>query len=133
MIHTNPVSMQRLDSVGMGLSALCLVHCLILPVAAALLPLAAGALALPEWFHLMLVSLALPVAASALLQGWHQHRQLGALMTGAAGLTLLLLGLAFHEGVIVLADPALGDRISSSAGATLLAWAHWYNWRLRRG
>ncbi|MEQ1489463.1 MAG: MerC domain-containing protein, partial [Terricaulis sp.] len=57
--------MQRaLDATGLGLSALCLVHCLALPVAALSLPLA-GQLAEAEWVHWLMVGLAAPTSLAA--------------------------------------------------------------------
>ncbi|NJS14882.1 MAG: MerC domain-containing protein [Sphingopyxis sp.] len=82
----------RLDKLGMAISSLCLLHCLAVPVGAALLPMMSHGLALPEWLHLMLLSAALPVAASALWQGWRRHGRMGIAMLGAGGLALLGAG-----------------------------------------
>jgi hypothetical protein len=119
-----------LDRVGMAISSLCLVHCLAVPVTAALLPLAATSVTMPEWAHLALLSAALPVAAVALSQGWCRHRRALVLLLGLGGLTLLGLGLAFHEAIIPTAGPVFWDRTITSIGALMLASAHWRNWRL---
>lgn len=130
MREVDALNPNRLDGMGIAISGLCLVHCLAVPVGSALLPLVAHSIALPEWMHLALLSAALPVAATALWQGWRRHRQAAAAAVGAAGLVLLGVGLAFHEGLVGAADPELADRIATAMGALLLAGAHWRNWRL---
>lgn len=120
-----------LDRIGVAISSLCLIHCLAVPVTAALLPLASRAVAMPEWVHMALLSAALPVAAAALWQGWRRHGRISIAALGIAGLSLLGVGLAFHEEMIATANPALWDRLTTSAGAIMLATAHWRNWRLR--
>jgi MerC mercury resistance protein len=56
---------RSLDAAAIGLSAVCLVHCLVLPVAVAALPLLA-VVADAEWVHFLVVALAAPVAVLAL-------------------------------------------------------------------
>jgi hypothetical protein len=122
----------RLDQFGMTISALCLIHCLLLPVAAALTPLVARSLALPEWVHLALLSAALPIAIAALGAGWRQHRRSGIAVVGLLGLALLGGGIAAHEGWLGGTDGAWLDPVLTSIGALLLGGAHLLNWRLRR-
>ena len=55
-----------LDKVGLSLSALCVIHCLLLPVIGASLPII-GAWSEIEWVHKLLVVLALPVALSVII------------------------------------------------------------------
>ncbi|MEM7054169.1 MAG: MerC domain-containing protein, partial [Pseudomonadota bacterium] len=54
-----------LDFSAISLSALCLIHCLALPLLAAGLPVI-GVLSQAEWFHQLLVLLALPVTVLAI-------------------------------------------------------------------
>jgi hypothetical protein len=123
--ESRTMAKDALDRIGIVISSLCVLHCL-----AALLPLAAQSLAMPEWLHLALLSVALPVATVALWQGWRRHGRAAILLLGASGLTLLGTGLAFHEGLIPVANPAAWDRTMTSIGAVMLASAHWRNWRL---
>ena len=53
------------DAAGLGISGLCIVHCLALPVAAVSLP-AVGVIAHAEWVHWSLLAVAAPAAALAL-------------------------------------------------------------------
>lgn len=119
------------DLAGIALSSACLIHCLALPLALLIAPALGGWLALPEWLHAAILLLALPAALIAMTDGWRNHRRWTPLLLAAAGLGLLALGLAAHEGWLAAADPETADRLFSSAGAIALASAHLLNWRLR--
>lgn len=113
------------DGLAVGASALCLIHCLALPIVIAALPALAARLDLGEGFHLGVLAFALPVSAYALGEGWRRHRGLTPLFVGATGLVLLAAGLAFEDWVAVETGVTV-------AGSLLLAGAHVANWR-RRG
>lgn len=112
------------DASAIGLSALCLAHCLLLPVAAALLPALAAA-GEAEWVHLLFVAFAVPLAAAAL---WRAHR-----LRPLPGPLLALAG----AGIAGLLAGALGwpsealETPLTVAGGVLLASAHVWNWRRR--
>lgn len=112
------------DGLAVGASALCLLHCLGLPILIAALPALAGRLDLGDGFHLGVLAFALPVSAYALGEGWRRHRGLTPLFVGAAGLALLALGLAFEAWAVVETGVTV-------AGSLLLAGAHLANWRGR--
>jgi hypothetical protein len=112
------------DGLAVGASALCLIHCLALPIVIAALPALAARLDLGEGFHLGVLAFALPISAVALGEGWRRHRGLTPLVVGAAGLVLLAAGLAFEEWVAVETGVTV-------AGSLLLAGAHVANWRGR--
>lgn len=57
-------SYARLDGAGVGVASLCLLHCLVLPSLAALLPFL-GAAAEAEWLHRALVLAAFPISGWA--------------------------------------------------------------------
>lgn len=109
-----------LDASAIGLSGLCLAHCLALPLASALLP-ALGAWADTEWMHALFLGIAVPTSTLAL---WGQrHRPSIALMVMAgAGMLGLLAG--------VLGWPVESlERELTVTGSVLLAAAHVWNWR----
>lgn len=112
------------DASAIGLSLLCLIHCLLLPVAAALLPMLA-IWSEAEWVHLLFVALAAPLAGLAL---WRSHRQ--------HPLPRLLVLLAVL-GLGGLLSGALGwpreslETPLTVAGSLLLATAHIWNWHRR--
>jgi len=111
-----------LDGSAIGLSGLCLVHCLALPAAAALLPVL-GAWAEAEWVHILLVALATPVAALAVLR-----------RPADVTFSWLVAALA-TAGVLLLTLGALGphdwERVNTVAGIFSLVGAHILNWRRR--
>ncbi|MEA1941150.1 MAG: MerC domain-containing protein [Pseudomonadota bacterium] len=111
--------MNRQDAIGIGLSGLCLVHCLALPVLVSLGP----ALVWMEngWVHLALAGLALVVSLNA-MRDWPPGNKGLALKTLAAtGLGLLLLG-------ALAGIPELAERAITVAGASLLALSHGAAW-----
>lgn len=112
-----------LDGFAVATSALCLAHCLALPVVAAALP-AIGALGSNELVHWLLLAVALPVSLWALTPA--RGGAIRPLAIGAAGLTLMIAGVAIFP-----ATPA--ERWLSIAGAMVVASAHILRWsRARR-
>ncbi|MDP1617706.1 MerC domain-containing protein [Phenylobacterium sp.] len=107
-----------LDGSAIGLSGLCLIHCLALPVAAAFAPLV-GLWGEAEWVHLAFVILAAPLSVGALLLA--QPRRLRPISLAASGLALLVSGLVFHDAETLL----------TVAGGLTLASAHLMNWKSR--
>lgn len=109
------------DTVAIGLSGLCLAHCLALPIFASLLPIA-GAWAEAVWVHWLFVGIAAPVSLGTFLLPKKQAPRLIGLAT--LGLVLLVAGAAefpTHESETML----------SVMGGLLLAAAHLLNWRRR--
>ena len=114
-----------LDLYAAGLSTLCLIHCLALPLLVTLLPLAAH-FAENELVHQVLVLLAAPASLWVIRKVWSTKG--GGLFIGAAliGLGLLLLG-AFVGAVAAYEEPI------TVAGAVLLGSAHLWRWLRYRG
>ncbi len=106
------------------MSLLCLVHCLLLPVAIALLPAAAGWLDVPESFHLLAVAVAIPVSAIAIVAGYRRHGILIPGVMAASGLGLISIGAfaGFRN---------IAETVVTVLGSVLLATGHLYNWRGR--
>lgn len=117
------------DAAGIALSFACLVHCLALPMALLLAPALAAWIILPDGFHAAILILVVPAALIAMRAGWRRHRRWTPTLLAAAGLVLLLLGLAAHEALIPVADPEAADRLLTTLGALTLASAHLINWR----
>lgn len=115
----------RLDLCATGLSTLCLIHCLALPLLTSLLPLAAQSVESPL-VHRILVGIAVPVSLRVM---WKALPVGGnGLFIGAAstGLGLLLLG-AFVEAVSAYEEPV------TVTGGVLLGSAHLWHWMRQRG
>ena len=105
----------RLDRAAIGLSALCVVHCISTVLLAATLATAGAALARPA-FHEVGFALAMLLGAVALGRGFARHRDPRPLLIGAGGLTLMGLGLVGAHGPREIAFTV--------AGVVLLALAH---------
>lgn len=124
-IHPPTAGTARLDLCAAGLSTLCLIHCLALPMLVSLLPLAAQSVE-SHLLHRILAAMAVPVSLRVV---WKALPVGGnGLFIGAAltGLGLLLLG-AFVEAVSAYEEPI------TVAGGVLLGSAHLWHWMRQRG
>lgn len=111
------------DGLAIAASALCLVHCLVLPGAILLLPAAALWMALPESLHAWLLGLTLPVSVAALIVGFRRHRQTLPLAIAGAGSLCL-------AAAVLLARSGAGETGLTVIGSALLIAGHMIN---RRG
>ena len=107
------------DRIGMGLSGLCLIHCLLLPFLAAALPWVED-----ERFHLAIAALAVPVAFFSFLPAFRRHGNRLILGVGLTGVLCLIVGALAHE--------QLGEewehKVTILGGLCLIS-AHFYNFR----
>ncbi|MEL7113165.1 MAG: MerC domain-containing protein [Pseudomonadota bacterium] len=106
-----------IDGSAITLSGLCLIHCLLLPVMSAALPIA-GVWAEAEWLHRTFVIAALPIAVLALASR-RINFPIGALIV--AGCSFLVAGAfveAWHDYEVPL----------TTLGALLLAAGHSWSW-----
>lgn len=113
-----------LERVAIGASAVCLVHCIGLPLLLAALPALAAVVAVPESFHVWVLAFAVPASGIALLLGYRCHRARLPLMVGCAGLGLLALG------AVVLLGGAFETPVTV-VGSLTLAVSHVMNWGRR--
>jgi hypothetical protein len=118
-----------LDAGAMLLSALCLVHCLALPLVVAVLPWAVAGVLSSESFHLWMLVAVVPSSAVALLLGCRRHRDWRVLGVGSAGVLLLAVAVI---GVYVNDLSHHGETLLTVAGAVLTALAHAANFMLHR-
>ncbi|UPT62637.1 MAG: MerC domain-containing protein [Hyphomonadaceae bacterium JAD_PAG50586_4] len=110
-----------MDATALGLSTLCILHCLGLPLLAAALPLAVG-LAEAEWVHWLLVALAAPAALIAIAPSLAQRPIPWRIPT------LAVLGLSGLGSALFVSSETWETALSVS-GALVLATAHILNWR----
>ena len=105
-------TVKTLDTAGVVISSLCVVHCLFMPFLGLLLPIF-GSLSESEWIHKILVLIALPLFINLIFRSNKAYIVLPALF----GIIGLLTG-AFVE--------ALHDyeTILTVIGASLLGFAH---------
>ncbi len=112
------------DQAAIGTSLLCLVHCLAVPLAVSFFPAIARLVELPEWFHLVLVLLALPISGWAMAAGFRRH---GAIMPVAWAITgVMLMTLGVSSGWSLVVETGI-----TVVGSLILMLAHFLNWRAR--
>ena len=123
MTQDTQKSRSWLDGIAVGLSMLCLVHCLALPLIIIGVPLLAQFA--ETHLHYQLLLLVVPLSVVAFAIGYRRHRMWRILVAGAAGLGLLIVGATIAHSQLGL----LADRLFTIAGSLLLAAAHWKNSR----
>lgn len=116
-----PIGLKAIDAAGISVSSLCLIHCLALPVIAALLPLA-GVWAQAEWLHKALVLTALPVSGYAVFVRGVHFRDPFFVFLVTFGLALLAAA-AFLDALHDVETPM------TAAGALIVAAGHLWRWR----
>jgi len=117
-----------LDKSAIGLSLLCAVHCLALPLLAVLGPALTGYFVFEESFHRWLVVVVLPLSLVSLWMGCRHHKKIGVVALGVAGLMVLITAaLAGHD---LLGE--WGEKIATLFGASLVALSHIRNFQLCR-
>ena len=116
------------DRIGMGLSGVCVVHCLLAPVVLSLLPLFPVGEAFHAWMHPVFAVVLVPTTGLAFRSAWRKHRDWKVLSLLAVGLPVILAaGVVGHE-----APGALTETSITVVGSMLLIAGHWRNWRLTR-
>jgi hypothetical protein len=109
-----------LDRLAIGLSGLCLLHCMAGFVLLSLFALSGDLL--DHRVHIVGLALAMPLAAVALWRGWRQHGRASIALFGILGLVLMAASVAVGHGQMT-------EMLLSMVGVTLLAVAHWRNLR----
>jgi hypothetical protein len=113
------------DQIGITLSGICAIHCLILPVLVALLPLVPLMGDYYKWLHPLFILLIIPVVFFAVRRS-HYHRGILILLT--AGTLFIIAGWGLGHLVFGL-WVELGLTLS---GSILLILGHWKNYRHHR-
>jgi hypothetical protein len=108
----------RLDHIAMGLSGLCLVHCIGTAVLLGLLASAGGLLGKPI-IHEVGLTLAMIIGAFALGRGVREHGFVLPAMVGVTGLSIMAYALTLPEGA--------HEPLYTVAGVMILALGHRLN------
>jgi hypothetical protein len=116
------------DRIAIALSAICIVHCLAVPLLVALLPIAAVSFGNNQHFHEVMLWLVVPTSLVGFGMGLRVHRQIGIVLLGAAGVIVLWI-VAIHGHETWRADV---EAVVSVAGSLVLGGAHWMNFRAVR-
>lgn len=126
MIHVR--TQRLLDRFAIGISTLCIVHCLLTPVVLILVPALAATVVADEAFHKLLLIFVLPTSSAALLLGCRRHKEWRVLALGILGLAqLVAIAYVGHEEL-----GETGETLATVAGSLLLALSHLKNYRACR-
>jgi hypothetical protein len=113
----------KADMVGMGLSALCMVHCLVFPLLVSFAPTVVRGLPGDDVTHRVLAFGIALAGSLAFRSGYKVHRK-------GWILALFLLGIALISAAAALGEPVLsahGETGITVCGSLLLITAHWCN------
>ena len=115
-----------IDRVGIGLSLLCLLHCICLPFAVIAMPAlelfpAIEGTAHGEMAHAFLLLFIVPAAYFGWIRGYREHRNIFVVATGMLGLALLILAFQFTDTKMHV--------ILTSLGGVMIIIAHYINLR----
>ena len=112
------------DKIAIGLSFMCVLHCIALPFILILLPTVTSLLALSdERFHLWLVFAVIPISVFAIVSGYLHHKFSIVLLISAIGLALLISAVMLEHDVL----GEKGEIILTLLGSGLVACGHIVN------
>lgn len=114
--------MKWLDRISIGLSLLCLVHCMALPLVLAVLPFLKGMGLESEAFHFNLLVAAIPISSYAFWRGFRCHGSVRVMAIGSFGL--------FFMAIALMPQVHHLEHVLTMIGVTSLATAHFYNNRM---
>ena len=113
------------DRLGIALSFICAIHCLLTPMILLSLPIVARYYVAHPLFHWVLALLILPIGSFAFFQGYRHHRKTSVFLLGIPGLLIVsIVPTFFHAYLNIWLEPLL-----MLAGSFLLIMAHWTNRR----
>jgi len=105
----------RWDKLGITLSGLCAIHCLLTPIFALAVPALGSAFEQP-WVHVTMAFFILPIGVFAFYSGYVHHKKMFLVALGITGLMLVSFGLFTHDLITI-------------AGSACLIFAHILNRR----
>ena len=111
----------------MGISIICLVHCLALPLVVSLAPLLAAGLALDDHslLHWLMLGFAVPLSGIGLWLGMRHHGDWRLIVLGSVGIAFMFVGVSHLLGA-QLETPL------TVAGVAMVLCTHLLNWRWSR-
>ena len=113
------------DQTSIGLSLVCAIHCLFVPVLLVALPSLASLPLESEMFHVWMVVAVLPISIFALTLGCKKHKRYKIISLGVLGLISLISALLLESLV-----GEIGEKLLTLLGAGLIAWGHFTNFKL---
>jgi cytochrome c biogenesis factor len=119
------LSRQFFDQIAIALSALCIVHCLVVPIVVAVLPIAVVSLGGTGHFHALMLWLVLPTSVLGIGLGLRVHRRSLIALLAVCGLAALVAAALWGHA----SWSTTLETLVSVVGSLVLATAHWLNFR----
>lgn len=117
-----------LDRIAISLSAICIVHCLAVPLVVAVLPIAALGFGGESHFHAVMLWLVVPISVVGLVMGYRIHDRVGIVALGVLGMIVISIAAIRGHGQWSTSVEIL----VSIFGSLLLTAAHWSNFVIVR-
>jgi len=136
---TNSRSYGWIDSIAIGMSVLCAVHCLLTPVLAVFLPIIATSFWVSDNFHLWMILFVVPSTGVAIFMGCRKHKDKIVLALSLLGISVLIVVAIYesishsvHEGCTSCSSGLSPVVVVNVLAGILLASAHVRNYILCR-
>jgi len=124
----NFIKSPRFDNLAIGLSFLCVLHCLATPLLIVLIP-SLTALGLDsESFHTWLLMAVIPISVLSLIVGCKRHKYYRVFAIGLLGLVFLVSATQVED----LQNGEILEKAFTVIGAIIVAIGHYMNFRLCR-
>lgn len=119
---------RHFDQIAIALSAVCIVHCLAVPVVIAVLPIAAVSFGDDQHFHALMLWLVVPTSLLGFGLGFRVHRRANLVVAGAVGVVIVAAAAIWgHDAWSENTEVTV-----SVVGSLVLGSAHWLNFRAVR-
>ena len=113
------------DKTAISLSALCAVHCLLLPLLVVLVPSTASLWFNNEAFHEWLLVAVLVCSSFAFCRGYLRHNKWSIILWGVCGIAFMLLAVLLGHDIL----GEYGEKSLTLIGATIVAIGHVKNYK----
>ena len=121
-------SISWVDHFAIGVSALCLAHCLLMPALLVILPSMNASFMAGENVHRCLVYVVIPSSLFALSLGCKQHGRRSFMLIGLCGLGFLILGACAD----LIGLKHIWEQVFTVLGALFIVFAHARNFQMCR-
>ena len=114
------------DKVSVGISVLCLFHCLLFPSLMVALSSFISITLNSELIHYMLLFLVVPISSFALIVGLNNHKNSFIFVVGLLGLAILVSALLLELPIKIIS----GEILLTIVGSFLITFSHYKNYKL---
>lgn len=121
------IKIENLDKLGMSLSTICAIHCLLTPILLFTMPWLYGKFEDPI-VHIGMAVFVLPLGIWAFWSGYKHHHNKKVLLMGGLGLALVGIFSLMPE-TLLASLPKFTDEVFMIIGSVFLIAAHWVNRR----